>query len=618
VRLDRPASERIATFIATRVFRAPLALRSASLPGGVAFIVSALLACALCARPASAGEITHVVRVPASAVAIQETNEVSRVVVTTEGFAELAEPGRPVLPYRIVNVLLPKGHKVEGFTTTTSDPRPVGAYRHPVLGEPPVTMDGITGRDRSIFTAVSGAAYPPVHAAYLGTGFLHGYTIASFAVFPLRVENGALDLVETVTLRVSTSSEPASAAVSRARRDALKDEGEKAALQSLVVNPGAADGYAFDRAAVAKPKGGFEPTSYPSLEGSAVEYLIITSEAMASEFQRLADWKTDKGVPTVVRTVEWIKAHARNGVDLPETLRFFIRDAYEKWGIQFVLLGGDTDVIPARYGVSRYVGTEEEIATDLYFACLDGSWNDDHDQLWGESGPSMDYPDLYAEVYVGRITASSAADAALVIDKIIAYETPAAANYHNRVLLGAEVLFPPDWKPGDLINYNGADIAQFLYALAFQDKPLYVTRAYETYMNFPGSIQLTRQTMIDSMNAGFNLVTHIGHGSRFNFSCGDRSLVQSDADGLTNGDRLFLLYMIDCKVSQFDYQCIAENMLSNPNGGAVATIGASHLEFPAADSHYMNEFFDLSRTPAEWCVWERPSRAPASRGRRSR
>ncbi len=82
-----------------------------------------------------------------------------------------------------------------------------------------------------------------------------------------------------------------------------------------------------------------------------MDYVIITTDALAAEYQRLADWKTEKGVPTVVRTVEWIKAHARNGVDLPETIRFFVRDAYAKWGITYVLLGGDTDILPPRYGV---------------------------------------------------------------------------------------------------------------------------------------------------------------------------------------------------------------------------------------------------------------------------
>jgi len=546
-------------------------------------------------RPARAGEIVHVVRLPAEGVTVDRASGFSRVTAGDEQFEEWAEPGRPVVPFRIVSVLLPQGEGFAGVISATSRARILGAYDQPLLGEPPTTLDGVIGRAQPIFNSPVEAAYPPVAVKYMGTGFLHGWAIASFAVFPLRVEDGALFLCETVTLRVSTTRDGAHPAATRKRHDSGADDRERALLRSIVVNPEAADGYAFDRAAVAKPKGGFAPTSYPSLEGSPVDYLIITNTSLAPEYQRLADWKTAKGVPTVVRTIEWITANARNGVDLAETLRLFIRDAYEKWGIEFVLLGGDSDVIPARYGVSRYIGTTEEIATDLYFSCLDGSWNEDHDQFWGESGATADDPDLYPEVFVGRLPASNVADAATIVDKVIAYETPVEADHLDKIYLGAEVLFPPDWKPGVPINFNGADIADFLYYYAFAGKPLDTTRAYETSTN-SGWIPFTRQSTLDSMQAGFNVVAHIGHGSRFNFSCGDASLVQPDADALTNGNRLFLLYMIDCKVSQFDYQCIAENFLTNASGGAVATIGASHLEFPSADSYYMYEFFDLSFT----------------------
>ncbi len=49
--------------------------------------------------------------------------------------------------------------------------------------------------------------------------------------------------------------------------------------------------------------GGFAPRYSPSLEGSPVEYVIVTTSELEPYFQELADWKTRKGVPAVVRTV---------------------------------------------------------------------------------------------------------------------------------------------------------------------------------------------------------------------------------------------------------------------------------------------------------------------------
>ena len=62
----------------------------------------------------------------------------------------------------------------------------------------------------------------------------------------------------------------------------------------------------------------------PSLEGSDVDYVIVTSDALAPSWQALADWKTRRGVPTVVRTVEWIESNYRHGSDLQETIRTFV------------------------------------------------------------------------------------------------------------------------------------------------------------------------------------------------------------------------------------------------------------------------------------------------------
>ncbi len=70
---------------------------------------------------------------------------------------------------------------------------------------------------------------------------------------------------------------------------------------------------------------------------------------MTAEFQVLADYKTAQGLPTVVATTEFIQANYRNGADIQETIRMFIRDAYEKWGMEYVLLGGDSDILPPRY-----------------------------------------------------------------------------------------------------------------------------------------------------------------------------------------------------------------------------------------------------------------------------
>ncbi len=290
----------------------------------------------------------------------------SRIEVAASGYDRLKDEGSPALPYRIVNVLLPQGEKVASY-----DVRPDGGM---VLARgvqletvgPMVSEDGKPGHGPALAgVGEKGRPFPESLGRYLGTGYLHGRAIASFAVFPIRLVGGDLRLTETIRLDVETepSLEDAGLVVRERYRNGFEEKVTEM-LSGLVINREMNSRYSFGQIYVEKRRG-FSPTTYPSLEGSAVDYVIITTDALASEFQRLADFKTEKGVPTVVRTVEWIEANTRNGVDIQETIRFFIRDAYAKWGITYVLLGGDTDVLPPRYGISEFYLGGTELPADL-------------------------------------------------------------------------------------------------------------------------------------------------------------------------------------------------------------------------------------------------------------
>ena len=98
------------------------------------------------------------------------------------------------------------------------------------------------------------------------------------------------------------------------------------------------------------------------------DYLIITDNQTWDEttatptgnigdlvkvFQRLADWKAKKGLTTCVVTVSDIVAgrygnFTNQARDLQEVIRNFLKWAYTTWGVSWVLLGGDINIIPVR------------------------------------------------------------------------------------------------------------------------------------------------------------------------------------------------------------------------------------------------------------------------------
>ena len=63
---------------------------------------------------------------------------------------------------------------------------------------------------------------------------------------------------------------------------------------------------------------------------------------------------------------------------------------------------------------------------------------------------------------------------------------------------------------------------------------------------YPGSVELTRDALVDTLNAGhYGIANQIGHGSFYNMSVGDDNFQVSHADALVNGDHQFLIYALN-------------------------------------------------------------------------
>src|SRR5262249_35205545 len=160
-------------------------------------------------------------------------------------------------------------------------------------------------------------------------------------------------------------------------------------------------------------------------------------------FQQLADWKTQQGQPAVVRTVEFLNQNYPYGVDLAERIRLFIRDAYTQWGTVWVLLGGDTPVIPVRYVRTTFFGGND-LATDLYYSHPDGNWDANGDALFGHGYVDANNPgdnvNLFPDVYVGRASVETPTEAQTWLNKLLTYSKNPAPGFICKALYFAEVL----------------------------------------------------------------------------------------------------------------------------------------------------------------------------------
>src|SRR5262249_42657446 len=155
------------------------------------------------------------------------------------------------------------------------------------------------------------------------------------------------------------------------------------------------------------------------------------------------------------------------------------------------------------------------------------------------------------------------------VQKTMRYETPMDSSYQNQALFLAEVLSPADYDSGQAITLDGAALSEDMRTNNLPGT-LSLARQYETSFLYPGSTALTKSSSLAALDGGANLVNHIGHGFRYNMSCGNASIVNGDADALTNGDRTFVLYLLNCTALAFDSNSLGERFVLAPNGGAVA------------------------------------------------
>jgi hypothetical protein len=186
----------------------------------------------------------------AEQVAIERAPEGGRVQVSAPGYATLNEWGEPALPYRTVLVLLPQGHQIVAHEVRDVTTRVLERGFRSARAAGDVSEDGKRGSGEALARSHEGA-FPGEHARYLGTGYLHGYTIASFALFPLRIVDGDLVLSSDIFLEVSTAPGGTADKALRERHRAGFREGMRAELARLVVNAEAIAGYAFDEVVVA-------------------------------------------------------------------------------------------------------------------------------------------------------------------------------------------------------------------------------------------------------------------------------------------------------------------------------------------------------------------------------
>jgi hypothetical protein len=522
-----------------------------------------------------------------------------------------AEPGQPDLPWTVVSVpLAGAGARVSGWSF---EPQPgqmlaSGVLPTPAWRDRPSEAGGpvLPDPDPAVYGGL--APWPAEQVLFRGVQIRAGRSEATFLVCPLRwdPQSRALDLSPGGTLTVQVAPGIGASDVLAPRRpvadDAIRAGGAEKRGPGMVLHA---------------VRGGLSPTRRPSLDSVPVEFLVVTTEALAPAFQTLVDWKNRSGFPAAIRTVDAIARDYPQGVDLAESIRLFLKDAYALWGTRTVIIGGDPSLVPIRYARSYAYNLPSgvSIATDYYYACLDGNWNADGDNVFGEAvvqGSSLenDKVDLRPELRIGRVSALDTTQVGTWSRKYMKYvqDPDPTDGYLDGVLMLGEVLFAADWRlgsadscypggPSPCVSSDGAtecfvaidSMRASPYGSFFSFDQLYEREYWWNQpirwpwpATWPKSRQLNRTNTLASLNAGRNIVYQMGHGDRDRWAIGTGRLLTSDVAGMTNGPRYSgLAYAVNCNSAAVDADCVGEAWQFATRGGGVNYFGSTNLDFPA-------------------------------------
>ncbi len=321
------------------------------------------------------------------------------------------------------------------------------------------------------------------------------------------------------------------------------------------------------------------------------DLLIITTDSLKSGFEDLVDFHNENGLSTIIRTITDI------GSSNPDVIRDYITEAYNNLQIDFVLIGADDDIIAAKDLFVRTVWwwpwseTEEHMPSDTYYACLDGTYDNNGNGLYGEpnDGPGGGDVDLVADVYVGRASVGSIAEVDNFVDKTIQYlfsDDP----YLEDVLMAGELLntAPLTWGGNYMDELVDSSSANGYTTIGIPSSKYNIDTLYER----DGMWYAT--DIINIINNGIHFINHLGHANYYS----DMKLSTSQISSLTN-DKLCFVYSQGCMAGGFDNgDCVAEYFTVKTDNAAFAVIMNARYGWynpggtDCSSQHYHREFWD--------------------------
>lgn len=514
---------------------------------------------------------------------IEDVNGYNEIIF--ENSANFNNEGYPLIPHFGAKTLLPQGTEIEGIEIiSTKFSKEIFDIRlKPASKEFPISVGA---PDNYKVTPVeeiynSGNAYPEQLVWGNNTQYLSGHSIGLFTICPLIYypSDEKVKLLEEITLKVKyVNSKRSNTALKNLRINNTVNR----RLAKIVDNPGALSSYIAEN----------------TRDSDENDILLITKEDLIDNFQDYIDFKTKTGFLIEAVAVEDIY-NDYTGDDEQEKIRNCIIDYYNNYGTSFVILGGDSDptdpdedIIPHR---GLYAEGEYDIPSDMYYSCLDGNWNDDGDNAWGE----VDEYDVYSEVSIGRICVDDGTEIENATHKLYMYQNePVVDDIEKALMVGENLNNNPVTWGATYKDQIAEGSSAHGFTTAAIDEDWNINYLYERDENW------NRTDLYNEFNnEGINMLNHLGHSNTtYNMKLYNEHLTTANFtnDGVTRG--YVIGFSQGCYNGSFDNRttsvgnytqdCFAEKFQTLETGEVAGIANSRYGWYSPANTNSSSQFHD--------------------------
>ena len=426
-------------------------------------------------------------------------------------------------------------------------------------------------------------SYPENNVQFTGLHMMDGYKYLSFVICPFRydAEYRNLYLQKKIDLHINLKSIHTNN--SRESKAFALGNNMREVVKKLTINGNELETMYYKD---------IDTKDVLTTISTPYQYVIVTDETLKSSFEKLAHWKTIKGIKSKVITVEdCYDAYPNLSPQL--AIKTVLSNYYYNYGLEYVLLGGDTDIVPAQICyLPPYTDETSDTPADLYYACLDNNfaWDADSNQVYGESTDSIDFS---PEFIVTRSSVSTLTEAENFVNRIVEYESsPKIDEWTNNVLsCGYGFGYQADYVYNYGINpyWNGTRF-----------------KLFENYSDHPNGADYdaTGEHFQAEFEKGYTFIDEFSHGWLNKWGWLENwTLYKLDKASSLVNNNYTTITTIACFTNAFDKvstdfpdeleyytTCLSESFIRNPNSGVLAYFGSSR-EGWVAYSYYFNKKF---------------------------